>query len=85
MLLVNPNKGTQIGHNSYKIRLGVKSKGKGKRGGVRVITYHIDVKENLTSLYLISIFDKSDQKSLSKDLLKYLIDQIIRHKEYQSL
>ena len=31
----------QLGSNSYKIRLSIKSKGKGKSGGARVVT-HID-------------------------------------------
>ena len=32
-----PAKGTPIGHDCYKIRLAVASKGKGKSGGARVI------------------------------------------------
>ncbi|TBT96508.1 hypothetical protein CWI39_3753p0020, partial [Hamiltosporidium magnivora] len=38
-LLVNPESGTFIGNNCYKIRLAIGSKGKGKSGGARVITY----------------------------------------------
>jgi len=38
-LLENPKTGTSIGLNSYKIRLSVKSKGKGKSGGLRVISH----------------------------------------------
>jgi mRNA-degrading endonuclease RelE of RelBE toxin-antitoxin system len=34
-----PEYGTHIGHNCYKIRLGISSKGKGKRGGARIVTH----------------------------------------------
>ncbi len=38
-ILKNPEIGTFIGNNCYKIRLAVKSKGKGKSGGARIISY----------------------------------------------
>jgi mRNA-degrading endonuclease RelE of RelBE toxin-antitoxin system len=34
----NPVQGESLGKNAYKIRISVKSKGKGKRGGLRMIT-----------------------------------------------
>ncbi|MDH1882407.1 MULTISPECIES: type II toxin-antitoxin system RelE/ParE family toxin [Empedobacter] len=51
----------------------IKSKGKGKSGGARVIT-HLFI-ENET-VYLLSLYDKSEQNSISdkeiKDLLKLI-------------
>ena len=44
-LEVDPYQGKLITENVYKIRLAVKSKGKGKSGGLRIITY-IHVIEN---------------------------------------
>lgn len=38
-LLANPTFGEPLGRNAYKIRLQIKSKGKGKSGGERVISY----------------------------------------------
>jgi mRNA-degrading endonuclease RelE of RelBE toxin-antitoxin system len=35
-----PMTGTPIGNNCYKIRLAIASKGKGKVGGARVITFY---------------------------------------------
>ena len=35
----NPHLGIKITENTYKIRLAIKSKGKGKSGGARVITH----------------------------------------------
>ncbi len=56
-----PKQGTPIGKGCYKIRLAIKSKGKGKSGGSRVIT-------NLTvaneTVYLLSIFDKSQRNAI---------------------
>ena len=40
-LAEEPMQGTPLGNHRYKIRLAVKSKGKGKSGGMRVITYLI--------------------------------------------
>ncbi|QBN18855.1 type II toxin-antitoxin system RelE family toxin [Flavobacterium nackdongense] len=69
----NPSQGTSLGKNCYKIRLAITSKGKGKSGGARVITHIVISKE---TVYLLSIYDKSDQESLSQkeldELLKYI-------------
>lgn len=69
----NPTSGTALADNCYKIRLAIKSKGKGKSGGARVIT-HLFI-ENET-IYLLSLYDKSEQNSISdkeiKDLLKLI-------------
>ena len=41
-LIEDPKLGTSLGNNNYKIRIGVKSKGKGKSGGLRIIT-HLEI------------------------------------------
>lgn len=68
-----PEKGTSIGHNCYKIRLAIASKGKGKSGGARVIT-HVIYKNN--TVYLLSIYDKSDIASLTNIEILELIKLI---------
>ncbi len=69
----NPLSGKSIGNNCYKIRMSIASKGKGKSGGARVVTY-VQVVE--TSVYLLTIYDKSEQDNLSdnelSELLKYI-------------
>ncbi len=69
----NPEQGTLLGNNCYKIRIAVTSKGKGKSGGARVIT-HIKVIES--AVYLLSIYDKSEQQDIPTsyitDLLKFI-------------
>lgn len=42
----DPMQGTMITEQVYKLRLAIKSKGRGKSGGARVITY-LHIKENV--------------------------------------
>jgi len=68
-----------IKENVYKIRLAVKSKGKGKSGGMRIIIYvetQLVKTEDATDIYLLSIYDKSDYKNISDSLLIRLIQEI---------
>ncbi|TZF82306.1 hypothetical protein FW774_16615 [Pedobacter sp. BS3] len=68
-----PVLGSPIGNDCYKIRLAISSKGKGKSGGARIITY-VAIKES--SVFLLSIYDKSEKENISdKELLK-LLEQV---------
>jgi mRNA-degrading endonuclease RelE of RelBE toxin-antitoxin system len=58
----NPEQGIDLGNNCYKIRLAIASKQKGKSGGARVITY---VQVIDTKIYLLSIYDKSEQSDIN--------------------
>ena len=69
----DPKQGTSLGHNCFKIRLSIASKGKGKSGGARVISYVHVVK---TSVYLLTIFDKSSQESISDKELQELLKEL---------
>jgi mRNA-degrading endonuclease RelE of RelBE toxin-antitoxin system len=69
----NPVKGISLGNNCYKIRLAIASKGKGKSGGARVIS-HIKIIEN--TVFLLTIFDKSEQESLSDNELLEILNTI---------
>lgn len=65
-----PLQGTPLGNNCYKIRLSIASKGKGKSGGARVITY---IQVSKTSVYLLTIFDKSEKENIpDKELAELL-------------
>ena len=77
-LLINelqesPQQGSPLGNNCYKIRISIASKGRGKSGGARIIT-HIVIKENL--VFLLTIYDKSDQENISEKELAELLDQL---------
>lgn len=71
-LETSPETGTPLGGNLYKIRLSITSKGKGKSGGARVITYVLIKNERV---YLAAIYDKSEHSTINADrLLKILKD-----------
>jgi mRNA-degrading endonuclease RelE of RelBE toxin-antitoxin system len=72
-LAEEPEQGTPLGNNFYKIRLKIKSKGKGKSGGARVITY---IKVIATTVYLTAIYDKGEQSTLSDIELKIIFKTI---------
>ena len=62
-----PNIGAiDLGDGVYKYRLSVKSKNKGKRGGFRIISFEILVTEQQKNIILLTIYDKSEQSSISK-------------------
>ena len=75
-LIENPRLGISYGANIYKIRLADESKGKGKSGGFRVVTYLVRSNEESTNIYLITIFDKSEEASIDKDDIKEIIKSI---------
>ena len=69
-----PTLGTPLGNDVYKIRLAVSSKGKGKSGGARVISYaQID---NETVL-LLSIYNKGEKDSISDKEIQKLLSEWI--------
>ena len=82
-----PRMGTLITENTYKIRLAVKSKGKGKSGGLRIITHVIEVEvkieeENASeiTIFLVAIYDKSSHSTISTSILKDIISDL--HSEF---
>jgi hypothetical protein len=68
-----PCQGTPIGYNCYKIRISIASKGKGKSGGARVISQMLYSNE---VVYLLSIYDKSEQESISDAELADLLSGV---------
>ena len=83
-LYAQPKTGISLGNNTYKIRLAIKSKGKGKSGGARVISYVeteiIGVIENNT-VTLLSIYDKSETPSITKEEIESLIEDLQKDKK----
>ncbi|MGB3778989.1 MAG: type II toxin-antitoxin system RelE/ParE family toxin [Tunicatimonas sp.] len=71
-LAENLTTGTPLGYGLYKMRLAIASKGKGKSGGARVITLVRVVQQKV---YLVSIYDKSQLKNLSKEQIQELLQQ----------
>ena len=73
----NPKSGALLGENLYKVRMASKAKGKGKSGGFRVITYHMKEDANGIIMYLITIYDKSEEDTIKTSELKALVKSII--------
>ena len=77
----NPFAGESLGQHTYKHRMAIASKGKGKSGGARVITYNVQQtgSENIL-ITLMTIYDKSDIENVSDAYLKSLVQQIENNK-----
>lgn len=65
--------GVNLGNGRRKIRMSIVAKGKGKSGGARVIIYtalvHVDEKR----VTLLTIYDKSEQESISDSEINEII------------
>ena len=70
----NPLQGSDLGEGIRKVRMAIASKGKGKSGGASVITYAADiiVQQQEGELILLSIYDKSNQSTISDKEIKRL-------------
>jgi mRNA-degrading endonuclease RelE of RelBE toxin-antitoxin system len=79
----NPIYGIQIMEGVYKVRLAIKSKNKGKSGGARTIhfIYQAQKTEEIGKVYLLTIYDKSDQDSVAKASLEEVIEGIKKDSE----
>ena len=79
-LIENPQLGTALGKGCYKIRLAVRSKGGGKSGGLRVITYVVvqlrREANGATTVYLASIYDKSERETIDDAHLRRILAEI---------
>ncbi len=73
VLETEPNTGMPLGNGIYKIRISVKSKGKGKSGGARVITFIISADKDV---YLLTIYDKSEFDSLDDKTVRNIINSL---------
>ncbi len=71
----NPDQGTSLGNNTYKIRLAVRSKHSGKSGGMRIITYIVNTDKEV---YLLTIYDKADIDSIDNSAIVTLITSVKR-------
>ena len=56
--------------------MAIKSKGGGKSGGARVITYNVLATEQEGKVYLLEIYDKSDYSTVKEEVLKEIVKDL---------
>lgn len=66
----NPLQGVELSPGIRKIRMAITSKGCGKSGGARVITYTVITAEMEGRVYLMNVYDKSDYSSVKLSVIK---------------
>lgn len=54
----------------------ITSKGRGKSGGARVITYTILLAETDGEVYLMEVYDKTDYDAIDVDVIKEKIESL---------
>lgn len=74
-LAENPNLGTDLGNGIRKIRMQITSKGKGKSGGMRVISVNIYATVTETTVNLLYIYDKAERSTITKKEIEALLKQ----------
>lgn len=71
----DPFQGIDLGNGIRKVRLAVVSKGKGKSGGMRVITFFLEKVDNeIVNVTLLYIYDKNEMANVSDDFIRYLLE-----------
>lgn len=73
-LETNPKAGIDLGNGYRKVRMAIASKGKGRAGGARVITFN--TVERNGCLYLIYAYDKSDADNVRLEVLKKIVQEL---------
>lgn len=72
----NPFQGDELCPGVRKIRMAIASKGRGKSGGARVITYTVVIAENQGRVYLVDIYDKVDFSTVDVSIIKHYISNL---------
>lgn len=72
-LEANPTLGTDLGNGLRKIRMQITSKGKGKSGGARVITFTVIAAMDETDVNLLFIYDKAERSNVKKNEIEKLL------------
>lgn len=75
-LAENPMQGDELTSGIRKIRMAIASKGRGKSGGARVITYTIFATEYQGQVYLIDMYDKADYSTVDVAVLQKMIKDL---------
>ncbi|MEM8584466.1 MAG: hypothetical protein AAGF87_09370 [Bacteroidota bacterium] len=79
-LIENPRSGNALRSNVYKVRMKIKSKGRGKSGGARIITalFTFEDLNEIEEINLLTIYDKSEKSTITDKELDQMLKNIRR-------
>lgn len=72
----NPLQGVELTPGVRKIRMAITSRGSGKSGGARIITYNILATEQDGEVFLLEIYDKADYSTIKIEVIKNIIEAL---------
>lgn len=72
----NPFQGAELCPGIRKIRMSIKSKGRGKSGGARVITANAIIAEHEGRIALLTIYDKEDTSTVKLNVIKQMAREL---------
>lgn len=72
-IIKNPATGDDLGNGIRKLRLAIKSKGRGKSGGARVISLTVSIDESNSRVTFLYVYDKSDMANISNAKIKQVL------------
>ena len=72
----NPYSGVDLGGGLRKVRMAIKSKGRGKSHGARVITYLLHVSEDEGEINLLTIYDKAERENISRNEIEEILKEM---------
>ena len=76
-LKLNPFVGTPLAEGVRKVRMSISSKGIGKSGGARVLTYSVNKEsDDEVKITLMSIYDKSKISNVSDEYISFLVKEM---------
>ena len=72
----NPFQGAELCPGIRKIRMSIKSKGRGKSGSARVITANAIIAEHEGRIALLTIYDKEDASTVKLNVIKQMAREL---------
>lgn len=72
----DPFQGTEIMPGIRKVRMSIETKGRGKSGGARVITFTYLVSEESGNVILLLLYDKADASSVKSNVVKKIVKDL---------
>lgn len=76
-LEANPMAGIDLGGGVHKVRMAIASKGKGKSGGARVITYCVSRIGDMVKVNMLAVYDKSEVENVSDVYIQSLLKSLL--------